>query len=95
MGGAETDANGVFRAVTIPGPVLLMGGPNTWEEMKKYKRPAADPKYPQLFQVFGDHTAFIMAGGGISPLQGSSCKVLEIKPDAKVVEENVMLEPAK
>src|SRR5438105_12599302 len=39
----DTAADGTFRAVTIPGPVLLMGGPSTLEEQGKYKRPAADP----------------------------------------------------
>src|SRR5262249_20061500 len=66
----ETDAEGRFRAVAIPGPVLLMGGPNRYEDFAKYKPPAADPKYPQLFRVFGDHTAYVLPGGAISPLQG-------------------------
>jgi hypothetical protein len=95
MGAVETAADGTFRAVAIPGPVLLMGGPNTLEEQSRYKRPVADPKYPRFFRAMPDHTAYYMPGGGISPLQGNFCKVLEIKPDAKVVEEDVVLTPLK
>ncbi|HKB04377.1 MAG TPA: sigma-70 family RNA polymerase sigma factor [Gemmataceae bacterium] len=91
----QTDAEGRFRVVAIPGPVLLMGGPNTWDDMNKYKPPKADAKYPQFFQTFGDHTAYVMAGGLISPLQGRSCKVLEIKADAKAVEQDIELEPVE
>jgi hypothetical protein len=91
----STDAEGRFRVVAIPGPVLLMGGPNTLVEQARYKRPAADPKYPQFFRKFGDHTAYYMLGGAILPLQGNFCKVLDIKLDAKVVEQDVLLTPAK
>jgi RNA polymerase sigma factor (sigma-70 family) len=93
LGGEMTAADGTFRAVTIPGPVLLMGGPNTLEEQGRYKRPAADPKYPQFFKVFGDHTAYYLPGGAISPLQGCFCKVLEIKPGTTLVKEDIVLEP--
>jgi hypothetical protein len=91
----STDAEGRFRTVAIPGPVLLMGGPNTQEGQGRYNRPAADPKYPQFFKVFGDHTAYYMPGGAISPLQGNFCKVLEIKPDAKSVEADILLTPVE
>jgi RNA polymerase sigma factor (sigma-70 family) len=91
----DTDGEGRFRVVAIPGPVLLMGGPRTWDEMAKYKPPVADPKYPQFFQKFADHTAFLMSGGTISPLQGRFCKVLDIKADAKVVEQDIVLEPVE
>lgn len=30
----------------------------------------------------------------MSPVQGSYCKVLQIKPDAKIVEQDIVLEPA-
>src|SRR5205823_5859216 len=90
----ETDAEGRFRVVAIPGPVLLMGGPNHYEEFARYKPPMADPKYPELFKQFGDHTAYIMPGGLISPLQGRSCKVLDIKAGATTVEQDIELDPA-
>jgi RNA polymerase sigma factor (sigma-70 family) len=90
----ETDADGRFRVVAVPGPVLLMGGPNNYADFAKYKPPAADPKYPQFFQKFGDHTAYTMAGGLMSPLQGRFCKVLEVPPGATVIEQDIVLEPA-
>jgi hypothetical protein len=95
FGTVDTATDGTFRAVAIPGPVLLMGGPNTWEGQGRYKRAAADPKYPQFFKKFADHTAFYLPGGAIMPLQGNFCKVLDIKPDARVVEQDVLLTLAK
>ena len=91
----ETDKEGRFRVVVIPGPVILMGGPNTWEEMKKYKRPVPDPKYPKYFaKNIPDHIAYYTAGGAISLGQGCFAKVLEIKADAKEIEYDIALEPA-
>jgi RNA polymerase sigma factor (sigma-70 family) len=93
-------ADGTFRVVTIPGPVLLMGGPDARRApdgqsvRMRYKPPAADPKYPQYFKAFGDHTAFIVPGGGFSPLQGNFCKVLVIPPGTEVVTQDIVLEPA-
>ena len=91
----DTDANGRFRVVTIPGPILLMGGPRQQVDFARYKPPVADPKYPQLFQVFADHTAYIRSGGGMSPLQGRSCQVLDIKPGTTVVNRDIVLEPVE
>ena len=91
----DTDSEGRFRVVAIPGPVLLMGGPRTWDGMAKYKPAKADAKYPQFFETSGDHTAYLMSGGTISPLQGRFCKVLDIKADAKVVEQDIVLEPVE
>jgi RNA polymerase sigma factor (sigma-70 family) len=90
----QTDAEGRFRVVAIPGPVLLFGQPNN-ADFAKYKPPVADPRYPQLFKKFSDHTAYVMAGGLLSPLQGRYCKVLDIKADAKVVEHDIELEPVE
>jgi len=91
----ETDKEGRFRVVAIPGPIILMGGPNSWEETKKYKRPIRDPKYPKYFpKDFGDHVAYYTTGGVITPVQGCFGKVLEIKADAKEIEHDIDLEPA-
>jgi RNA polymerase sigma factor (sigma-70 family) len=89
----ETDAHGRFRVVAIPGLVLLFGQPDN-ATFNKYKPPVADPKYPQLFKKFGDHTAYFMAGGAISPLQGRACRVLDIKPGTATVEQDLELVPA-
>ncbi len=92
----DTDANGVFRLVAIPGPVLLMGGLNNYTSSFQYKAVEPDPKYPQYFDKQGlpNSVAFYVPGGAISPVQGCYCKVLEIKPDAKLVEQDIVLERA-
>ncbi len=89
----KTRADGTFRAVAIPGPVLLMGGPDDYKVRLQYKPPVPDPKYPQYFDNrFPNFTSYIGPGGGISPVQGNACKVLEIKPDAKIIEQDIVLE---
>jgi 5-hydroxyisourate hydrolase-like protein (transthyretin family) len=90
----NTDAEGRFRVVALPGPVLLMGGPGRYEDWDKYKPPAADPKYPQFFKVFGDHTAWYMPGGAFSPLQGRVCRVVELKAGTETAEHDLELVPA-
>ncbi|HTU89470.1 MAG TPA: sigma factor-like helix-turn-helix DNA-binding protein, partial [Gemmataceae bacterium] len=91
----ETSADGRFRIVTIPGHVLLMGGPNDLMGIIKFNPPIADPKYPQYFDnLIPDYPSCLEPGGGIMPVQGAYCKVLEIKPDAKVVEQDIVLERA-
>ncbi len=90
----QTGADGSFRLVAIPGHVLLMGGPNDFETQFKYKPPAPDPKYPEYFTKDPRINAYYGLGGGMSPIQGCYGKVLEIKPDAKVVEQDIVLERA-
>jgi hypothetical protein len=52
----ETDAKGVFRIVTIPGPVVLSGISDTTRMSEgrlagfKYKPATADPEHPKYFQ---------------------------------------------
>jgi RNA polymerase sigma factor (sigma-70 family) len=95
-----TDEDGTFRVVTVPGPVLLMGGTTIGPDpQKQYKRPVADPNYPQyfaqkqpaslppMFEGYGRNTR------RINPSQ--FCKVLEIKADAETVAQDVLLEPVK
>src|SRR5262249_35813836 len=62
----------------------------------RYKPPVPDPNYPKYFtKPKGFMDSFLTVGGGISPLQGSFCKVLVLDPKkAAVVEQDVVLEPA-
>jgi RNA polymerase sigma factor (sigma-70 family) len=97
----DTAADGTFRIVTIPGPVLLMGGPDTRKmssgEMGRYqyKPPVADPKYPRYFpKERGWGEAYYTLNGGISPLQGNFAKVIEIKSGTGIVTQDVVLERA-
>ena len=95
----STAEDGTFRIVTIPGPVLLMGGVDyDWSpaghmyRSLKYKRATADPKYPQYFPA-GHPGAYASADGGFPDLQGSSCKVLQIEPGT-TVKQDMTMEPA-
>jgi RNA polymerase sigma factor (sigma-70 family) len=93
----NTDAGGVFRVVAIPGSVILMGGPRSYESRFQFKHPMPDPKYPQYFntrETLGFFAVYLSSRGGMSPVQGNHCKVLEIKPDAKIVEQDIVLERA-
>jgi RNA polymerase sigma factor (sigma-70 family) len=95
-----TGEDGTFRLMTIPGPVLLMGGPD-------YRRlpdglaangflPAVpDPKYPQYFDKRFNGRAYFGVGGTVGFVQGNFCKVLELKPDAGVVTQDILVEPAQ
>jgi hypothetical protein len=90
----ETSADGTFRVVTIPGPVLLVGGPAEHAEQKKYKPPFLDLKYPQYFpKKMG--LSFFGPGGSFNIIEGNFCKVLEIKSGVAVVNQDIILEPAK
>jgi 5-hydroxyisourate hydrolase-like protein (transthyretin family) len=96
-----TDADGTFRIVTIPGPVILMGmaDERKWSEGKMsrylFKPPVPDPKYPQYFpKERGFGAAYFTLGGGISPLQGNFAKVVEIKRGASTATQDIILERA-
>jgi protocatechuate 3,4-dioxygenase beta subunit len=95
-----TGRDGTFRIVTIPGPVLLMGGPDYrrlaggWLGCMKYVPPIPDPKYPQYFKVYVDSAHYYGPGGSRSPLQGNFCKVLNIKPGTREVQQDIVFEQA-
>jgi hypothetical protein len=98
---SDTADAGRFRVVTIPGPVLLMGGPDLRRSLNgqvawfQYKPAVADPKYPQYFPTRAVlHGMYYTVGGAITPIQGNFCKVLEIKAGTAVVEQDIVLEPA-
>jgi RNA polymerase sigma factor (sigma-70 family) len=84
-----TAADGTFRLVTIPGPVLLMGGPS---DRRRYKQAVPDPKYPRYFDTRGGHPLYFAPGGAVGIVQGNFCKVLEIEAGAEVVEQDIVLE---
>jgi hypothetical protein len=86
------NVEGTFRVVTIPGHVLLMGGAS--DGWSRFKPLAPDPKYPQYFTGSLDYPAYHNPDGSMSLVQGNYCKVLDIKPDAKIVEQDIVLERA-
>jgi RNA polymerase sigma factor (sigma-70 family) len=95
-----TAGDGSFRVVAIPGPVLLMGGPDGgrhpggWEVVHRFKQAVPDPDYPQYFPRTPFDGAYLGYGGAISVVQGNWCKVLHIKPGTAEVRQDVLLEPA-
>jgi RNA polymerase sigma factor (sigma-70 family) len=91
----STGPDGAFRVVAIPGAILLMGGPSSFHQRFQYRQPKADPKYPQYFDNREELSpTYYGPGGGISPIQGNWCKVLEIKPGTRVIEQDIVLERA-
>ncbi len=95
----DTADDGTFRLVTTPGPVLLMGGPDRQRlpdgrlKQLKYKPAVADPKYPRYFRAMSNHLACYVFGG-LVPVQGNFCKVLDIKPGATILKQDIVLEQA-
>jgi RNA polymerase sigma factor (sigma-70 family) len=91
MGAASerTAADGTFRLVTIPGPVLLMGGPS---DGRRYKPLVLDPKTLRYFDTRAGQPLFFAPGAAAGIVQGNFCKVLEIKAGAEVVEQDIVLE---
>jgi hypothetical protein len=95
-----TSDDGTFRIVSIPGPVLLMGGsasrgrPEGLPERVKYKPAAPDPGYPRYFQKPRDFLEYLCPGGSAA-VNFQSCKVLQIKPGVAVVKQDILLERAR
>ncbi|HJZ93359.1 MAG TPA: sigma-70 family RNA polymerase sigma factor [Gemmataceae bacterium] len=91
-----TPDDGTFRVLTIPGRVLLMGGPDFRRlpdgegARALYKQPAPDPNYPQYFHK--DAPGRIYFGYRYGMIRGNSCKVLDIKADAEVVTQDIVVE---
>jgi RNA polymerase sigma factor (sigma-70 family) len=99
----ELDAEGNFRVVTLPGPVVLMGGPDFTKldmlEALQYKPPIADPEYPNYFRFGPGPTdelrlTYFGAGGLRGSVEGYFCKVLNPKPGTAVVRQDIILERA-
>jgi RNA polymerase sigma factor (sigma-70 family) len=93
---ANTDAEGVFRTVVPPGPILLMGGPHPTNGKQdayfKYQQLKPDPDYPQYFEM--RMHGFRSPGGVTTIMQGMFCKVLKLAPDKKEVTADVILKKA-
>jgi RNA polymerase sigma factor (sigma-70 family) len=87
------DKHGIYRVVTIPGPVLLMGGLGA---TTKYKLPVPDPEYPQYFRRGSDSVPICFGyGGSVIELEGNYCKVLAIKADAEVITHDIVVDRAE
>jgi RNA polymerase sigma factor (sigma-70 family) len=97
----HTEADGTFRLVTIPGPVLVRGGPSYLRlpegepAFYKYKPVVGDSQHPRYFyELVPGLIACRTAGGRITGLDGNFCKVLTIEPGVKTITQDVIVEPA-
>jgi hypothetical protein len=94
--------DGTFRVVALPGPVLLMGGPDTRSYINgigawyAYKPSVPDPGYPNYFYYNKQFRGFGYLGTRTSfrALEGNFCKVLQLKPNAGEVVQDIELQPA-
>ena len=97
----NTGADGTFRIVTIPGPVIFTGSPyfhpipGSYLDALRYKISVPDQMYPQYFKPSRVAPGAMELTGrlGNYPLSDCFCKVLEIKPDAGVVRQDIIAEP--
>jgi len=93
---AYTKADGVYRTVAPPGPVLLMAGANAgdWGSTRfVYEQMKPDPAYPDYFDRRRDSFRSTDRGG-IALLQDHWCKVLKLKSDEPEVKWDVRLKRA-
>jgi hypothetical protein len=88
-----TDADGKFRVVTIPGPVLLIGRTYINDE-SEFIPPVADPNFPKLFKE--QETTLLFDGlQGMRHLNGDWCKVIESKATSIETTVNIEMVPAR
>ncbi len=88
----QTDADGKFRIVTIPGPVILMASPKG--HGGEYKPAVPDPKHPDRFHARFGGLGFYGYDGAWGTVQGNWCKVIEAKAADTELSVNVEFEPA-
>jgi 5-hydroxyisourate hydrolase-like protein (transthyretin family) len=98
---AHTTADGTFRLVTVPGPVILGAGtdirwaPGGGRADQRYKPAVPDPAYPKYFtKERGATPQYHALGGTPTSLYGNFCKVIDAKPGTATVEVEVIFEPA-
>jgi RNA polymerase sigma factor (sigma-70 family) len=93
---AHSKADGTYRTVVPPGPVLLMGGPspdgNQAEAEAHYQQMKTDPDYPQYFEP--KMSGFRSPDNVTTIMQGQWCKVLKLKPDQAEVTVDIRFKPA-
>ena len=93
---ANAKADGVFRTVVPPGPILLMagvtptGGKGPTES--RFQQMKTDPAYPHYFDA--RFSGFRSPGGSTTMMQGQWCKVLNLKPDETRVTVDVRFKRA-
>ena len=93
---ANAGADGTYRTIVPPGPILLMagvtptGGKGPTES--RYQQMKIDSAYPDYFDK--QHSGFRSPGGVTTIMQGQWCKVLKLKPDEPEVKFDVRFKRA-
>jgi RNA polymerase sigma factor (sigma-70 family) len=95
----DTKPDGAFRVVTIPGPILLVGGTNEYGLHDRFKPARPDPKHADLFTEAGSLFVDLVVGQearmccNIAAL-GNWCKVIDVKETDTELVQDIELEPA-
>jgi RNA polymerase sigma factor (sigma-70 family) len=89
----QSDRDGRFRVVVIPGPVLLMAGPSKGAR-GEFKPAAIDPKFAEFFTTEYGGLSLFTTDDSMSVVHGSWCKVVETKPSDTELTVNVELVPS-
>lgn len=89
----QTDKDGHFRVVVIPGRVLLAAAP--WRgDRGEFKPAVRDPKHADSFFPSEGALMYAAYGGRRGFVQGNWCQVVEAKPEDTALTVNVEFEPA-
>ncbi len=89
----NTDAEGRFRLVTIPGPALMMVQVNGNEKLSgqylnPYRRATPDPARKELFHWDGDNWRVVAAGNSLEFLNSeNTVKVIDVKETGETAVE--------
>ncbi|MDY3550972.1 sigma-70 family RNA polymerase sigma factor [Gemmata sp. JC717] len=92
---ADGRADGTYRILVIPGPVLLTCGNGEYGVHALYGPPKPDPAYPHLFTKpnRGEGLGYFAVSGGQGGVNGNWCKVIDAKETDTEVRQDVELEP--
>ena len=91
---AYAKADGVYRTVVPPGPIIAMIGTHGMGTKRdpQFAERRTDPDYPQYFAK--DISGFRSPGNSTTMIQGQFTTVLILKPDQPVVTHDVVLKRA-
>jgi RNA polymerase sigma factor (sigma-70 family) len=93
---ANTKADGVYRTIVPPGPILLMAGPLPTNDVRdpsfKYDQMKIDKDYPDYFDQ--QMSGFRSGSNTTTVMQGQWCKVLKFKPNETEVKFDIRFKRA-
>jgi RNA polymerase sigma factor (sigma-70 family) len=84
-------ADGKYRRVILPGPMLLAAGISS-SRANEYKPPVPDPKFPDLFHNEFGALGYYGPGGLMGFVNGNWCKVIDAKETDSVITQDIEFE---